>query len=67
MPVDLLKTVVPGLLGQIPATLLYWFVPSFLALVFGTLLCIVRVGKHNVLYWFCTVYISFFRGTPGIV
>lgn len=48
-------------------TLLYWFVPSVLSLIFGTLLCIVRVGKHNVLYWICTVYISFFRGTPGIV
>ncbi|MBT1165373.1 amino acid ABC transporter permease [Bifidobacterium simiarum] len=67
MPSDLMQTVVPGLIEHIPITLVYWFVPSVLSLLFGTLLCIVRVGRHNVLYWICTIYISFFRGTPGIV
>ncbi|PLS31698.1 ABC transporter permease [Bifidobacterium margollesii] len=67
MPADLMQTVVPGLIEHIPVTLVYWFVPSVLSLLFGTLLCIVRVGRHNILYWICTVYISFFRGTPGIV
>ncbi|WP_137655078.1 amino acid ABC transporter permease [Bifidobacterium moukalabense] len=67
MPSDLLTGVLPKLLQYLPATLLYWSVPSLLALVFGTVLCIVRVGRHNVLYWFCTIFISFFRGTPGIV
>ncbi|MFQ9707232.1 MAG: amino acid ABC transporter permease [Bifidobacterium dentium] len=67
MPSDLLTGVLPKLLQYLPATLLYWIVPSLLALVFGTVLCIVRVGRHNVLYWLCTIFISFFRGTPGIV
>lgn len=67
MPSDLLTSVLPKLLQYLPATLLYWIVPSLLALVFGTVLCIVRVGRHNVLYWLCTIFISFFRGTPGIV
>lgn len=64
---DTLQGVIPGLIEHVPVTLLYWFMPSVLSLLFGTLLCIVRVGKHGVLYWLCTVYISYFRGTPGIV
>ncbi|MFT8357346.1 MAG: amino acid ABC transporter permease [Bifidobacterium aquikefiri] len=67
MPTHVLQSVLPGLLQQVPTTLLYWFVPSAIALLLGTLLCIVRVGQHRVLYWACTVFISFFRGTPGIV
>ncbi len=67
MPSDLLTDVLPRILQYLPATLFYWIVPSVLGLLFGTLLCIVRVGRHNALYWLCTVYISFFRGTPGIV
>lgn len=67
MSSDLLTGALPRILQCLPATLLYWIVPSVLALLFGTLLCIVRVGRHNVLYWLCTVFISFFRGTPGIV
>lgn len=67
MPTQLFQSVFLGLLRQVPLTLLYWFVPSVIALAFGALLCTVRVGKHKLLYWVCTVYISFFRGTPGIV
>lgn len=67
MPSDLLTDVLPRILQYLPATLLYWIVPSVLGLLFGTLLCIVRVGRYNALYWLCTVFISFFRGTPGIV
>ena len=38
MPSDLLTGVLPKLLQYLPATLLYWIVPSLLALVFGTVL-----------------------------
>lgn len=62
-----LPTVLPRLLQALPATLIYWFVPSVLELLLGTLLCIARVGRKGVTYWVCTVVISFFRGTPGIV
>lgn len=67
MPTELLKSALPGLISQIPLTLLYWFVPSLIAIVLGTGLCMVRVGRHSALYWVATVCISFFRGTPGIV
>lgn len=67
MPADLLTTILQALLKRVPNTLIYWIVPSIFSLLFGTLLCIVRVGKHNIVYWLCTVTISFFRGTPGIV
>lgn len=67
MPLEIVQDVAPGILSYIPMTLLYWAVPTVLAAVLGTALCIIRVGRKRVLYWFVTVFISFFRGTPGIV
>lgn len=67
-PLQILSKVVPGIISHIPQTLLYWFLPSVLALALGSLLCWARVSnRRNPLYWICTVVISFFRGTPGIV
>lgn len=67
-PMQIVSKVLPGIIAHIPQTLLYWFLPSVLALFFGALLCWARVSnRHRPLYWICTVVISFFRGTPGIV
>jgi L-cystine transport system permease protein len=36
-------------------------------MIVGSLICIVRVGKKNVLYYLVSVFVSFFRGTPALI
>ena len=57
----------PQLLPYVPITLCCFLLPTLVALVAGTLICCVRVGKKNLLYYAVTVFVSFFRGTPGLV
>ena len=55
------------LVEYIPATLFYFLVPTVISLVLGAWICRVRVGKKNVLYGLVSLFVSFFRGTPGLV
>lgn len=66
-PISLLESVVPGLISYLPMTLLYWFVPSVIALALGTGLCIARLSRNRIAYGLSTLVISFFRGTPSLV
>ena len=53
--------------GVYPGTLFYFLTPTVISLVLGALICRVRVGKKNPLYWLVSLLVSFFRGTPGLV
>lgn len=64
---ELFLEVLPTLLKFIPVTLFYFLVPTAISLVFGAWICKVRVGKKNVLYRIVSLFVSFFRGTPGLV
>ena len=57
----------PSLATFIPVTIFYLIVPTLLSWIFGTLICTVRTGKKNVLYYGVSFFVSFFRGTPGLV
>jgi L-cystine transport system permease protein len=64
---ELFLSSLPALVDYIPITLFYFLVPTAISLVFGTLMCKVRVGKKNLLYYLISLFISFFRGTPALV
>ena len=63
----LIGDVLPGLISHIPWTLYFLIVPSLISLALGTLICIIRVGPKNILYYIVSVLVSFFRGTPSLV
>ena len=64
---ELFVSSLPLLVEYIPATLFYFLTPTVISLVLGALICRVRVGKKNPLYWLVSLLVSFFRGTPGLV
>ncbi|MCC8066304.1 MAG: amino acid ABC transporter permease [Clostridiales bacterium] len=64
---ELFITSLPSLVEYIPVTLFYFLVPTAISMVLGTVICLVRVGKRNLLYWLVSLFVSFFRGTPGLV
>lgn len=64
---ELFASSLPILVEYIPVTLFYFLTPTFISLIFGALLCKVRTGKKNLLYYLVSLFISFFRGTPGLV
>lgn len=64
---ELFVEVLPTLIKFIPITLLYFLVPTVISLLFGAWICRVRVGKKNILYAIVSLFVSFFRGTPGLV
>ncbi len=57
----------PILVRFIPVTLFYFLVPTVISLVFGAWICKVRTGKRGILYFLVSVFVSFFRGTPGLL
>lgn len=64
---ELFWEVFPTLIEFIPVTLFYFLVPTAISLLFGAWICKVRVGKKNILYVIVSLFVSFFRGTPGLV
>ena len=48
---ELFVSSLPLLVEYIPATLFYFLTPTVISLVLGALICRVRVGKKNPLYW----------------
>ncbi len=64
---ELFAEAFPQLLPYIPATLLYFLVPTAVSLLLGALFCWARVGKKNIGYYLVSFLISFFRGTPGLL
>ena len=64
---ELFLTSFPKLIQHLPATLLCFLAPTFISLILGTIICRIRVGKKNVLYYIVSLFVSFFRGTPGLV
>ena len=66
--IELFWETMPTLISYIPVTLFYFVVPTVISMVLGALICKVRVGKkHGVLYRLVSLFVSFFRGTPGLV
>lgn len=57
----------PQLIRGLLSTLGVSFSAIALGLVLGWLICLGRVGSRYWLRWCCSVYISFFRGTPLLV
>lgn len=64
---ELFLSSLPKLVPYIPVTLLCFLAPTVVSLVLGTLICRIRVGRKNVLYYITSLFVSFFRGTPGLV
>ncbi len=64
---ELFLSVIPTLIKFIPVTLLYFLVPTVISLLFGAWICKVRIGKKNILYGIVSLFVSFNRGTPGLV
>ena len=64
---ELFWDVMPTLITFIPVTLFYFLVPTVISLIFGAWICKVRVGKKGILYKIVSLFVSFFRGTPGLV
>jgi len=64
---ELFWEVMPKLADFIPVTLLLFLAPTAISLVFGAWICKVRVGKKNFAYRVVSLFVSFFRGTPGLV
>ncbi|MDO4633444.1 MAG: amino acid ABC transporter permease [Eubacteriales bacterium] len=64
---ELFAESLPVLVEYIPITLIYFMIPTVVALILGALICAVRVGKKNILYYLVSLFVSFFRGTPGLV
>ena len=58
---------IPILIRFIPVTLFYFLVPTAISLLFGAWICKVRTGKKGVLYRIVSLFVSFFRGTPGLL
>ena len=59
---ELFASSLPMLVEYIPVTLFYFLTPTFISLIFGALLCKVRTGKKNLLYYLVSLFISFFAG-----
>lgn len=59
--------VFPALCGKLGQSLILLIVPALIGLVIGTLFCIARVGKKNIIYYFVAFNVSFWRGTPQMV
>ena len=57
---ELFVSSLPLLVEYIPATLFYFLTPTVISLVLGALICRVRVGKKNPLYWLVSLFVSFF-------
>ena len=64
---ELFFTSFPKLVPYIPMTLVCFIVPTLVSMVLGTLICIVRTGQKNPFYYIVSLFVSFFRGTPGLV
>lgn len=64
---ELFLSSLPQLIKYIPITLFYFLVPTFISMILGALICKVRVGKKNIFYYLVSLFVSFFRGTPGLV
>lgn len=64
---ELFQEALPILVKFIPVTLFYFLVPTAISLVFGAWICKVRTGPKKLLYWIVSLFVSFFRGTPGLV
>lgn len=56
---ELFVSSLPLLVEYIPATLFYFLTPTVISLVLGALICRVRVGKKNPLYWLVSLLVSF--------
>ncbi len=66
--IELFAETLPTLISYIPVTLFYFLVPTVISMVVGALICKVRVGKkRGILYYLVSLFVSFFRGTPGLV
>ncbi|QOR39033.1 amino acid ABC transporter permease [Billgrantia diversa] len=57
----------PTLLKGVPVTLSLWVIAITLGFFLGLILCWARVYGNKVSYWFSTVYVELFRGTPMLV
>ena len=64
---ELFITSLPKLVKYIPTTMLCFLGPTLVAILLGTLICMARVGKRNLVYHLASLFVSFFRGTPGLV
>ena len=64
---ELFLSSLPKLVPYIPVTLLCFLAPTAVSLVLGTLICRIRVGRKNALCYITSLFVSFFRGTPGLV
>ena len=64
---ELFASSLPMLVEYIPVTLFYFLTPTIISLFLGALLCKIRTGKKNLSYYLASLFVSFFRGTPGLV
>lgn len=64
---ELFGEALPILIRFIPVTLFYFLVPTGISLLLGAWICKVRVGKKGILYRIVSLFVSFFRGTPGLL
>jgi His/Glu/Gln/Arg/opine family amino acid ABC transporter permease subunit len=55
------------LLAGAKTTLILSLVTTVLALIFGTILSLMKIGRIHVLRWFANAYVEFIRGTPLLV
>ena len=65
--IELFGETLPTLISYIPVTLFYFLVPTAISMVLGAMICRVRVGKRGIGYHLVSLFVSFFRGTPGLV
>ena len=64
---ELFVTALPILVRYIPVTLFYFFVPTVISMILGAAICKVRVGKKNAGQYIVSFFVTFVRGTPGLV
>lgn len=65
--IELFAETLPKLISYIPVTLFYFLMPTLISMVLGTLICKARVGRRRWYYYPVSLFVSFFRGTPGLV
>ncbi len=58
---------IPRLLNTIPFTLMVVFISAFFGILLGILVTAVRIRKPLIISQCIQVYVSFTRGTPGII
>ena len=63
---ELFAEALPQLAAYIPITLLCFAVPSLVALFMGSLICYIRVGKKNLLYYLASLFVSFSAARLGL-